>query len=132
MKIYTYYEDVGFNYQTELIEVWRKSWSKQGFIPVVLNRIDAQKSPLYEKYYGFIQRIHKKQIRIKENTNPNRSDMITLYILNLILTFFSIVHLKNHTGGWEDNDITGKMMLSMTSIIISVICTCVLAFIYLP
>ena len=59
MKIYTYYEDVGFNYQTELIEVWRKSWSKRGFIPVVLNRIDAQKSPLYEKYYGFIQRIHK-------------------------------------------------------------------------
>lgn len=59
MKIYTYYEDVGFNYQTELIEVWRKSWLRQGFVPVVLTRIDAQKSPLYEEYYSFIQRIHK-------------------------------------------------------------------------
>lgn len=59
MKIYTYYEDVEFNYQTELIDIWRKSWSRQGFVPVVLTRVDAQKSPLYEEYYSFIQRIHK-------------------------------------------------------------------------
>ena len=53
MKIYTYYEDVGFKKQLELIEVWEESWRKQGFDPIVLNREDAKKSPLYQKYYVF-------------------------------------------------------------------------------
>lgn len=60
MKIYTYYEDVGFKKQLELIEVWQESWRKQGFDPIVLNREDAKKSPLYQKYYDFVQRVHEK------------------------------------------------------------------------
>lgn len=77
MKIYTYYEDVGFNYQTELIEVWKKSWSRQGFVPVVLSRVDAQKSHLYEEYYSFIQRIHKN---ISDKILPENSYCLAAHL----------------------------------------------------
>jgi hypothetical protein len=59
MKIYTYYENVGFNLQEEMIKIWKQSWLNNGFEPIVLNRKDAESSSLYQKYYEFIQRIHK-------------------------------------------------------------------------
>lgn len=59
MKIYTYYEDVGFRSQLELIELWKQSWSNNGFEPIVLSREDAKRSELYQEYYDFVQRIHK-------------------------------------------------------------------------
>ena len=69
MKIYTYYEDVGFKKQLELIEVWKQSWKKQGFDPIVLNREDAKKSFLYQQYYDFVQRVHEKSVGIELNDN---------------------------------------------------------------
>ena len=69
MKIYTYYEDVGFKQQPELIELWKESWKRQGFDPIVLNREDAKKSPLYQKYYDFVQRVHKKSFGIELEDN---------------------------------------------------------------
>lgn len=59
MKIYTYYENVGFNLQEEMIKIWKQSWLNNGFEPIVLNRKVAESSSLYQKYYEFIQRIHK-------------------------------------------------------------------------
>jgi hypothetical protein len=59
MKIYTYYENVGFNLQEEMIKIWKQSWLNNGFEPIVLTRKDAESSSLYQKYYEFIQRIHK-------------------------------------------------------------------------
>ena len=59
MKIYTYYEDVGFRSQLELIELWKQSWSNNGFEPIVLSREDAKRSELYQEYYDFVQKIHK-------------------------------------------------------------------------
>lgn len=59
MKIYTYYENVGFDLQEEMIKIWKQSWLNNGFEPIVLNRKDAESSTLYQKYYEFIQRIHK-------------------------------------------------------------------------
>ena len=60
MKIYTYYEDVNFSKQNELIELWKLSWSRQGFEPIVLNRDDAKKFKHYNRYYDFIQEVHQK------------------------------------------------------------------------
>jgi hypothetical protein len=59
MKIYSYHENVGFKKQLELIELWKDSWGKQGFDPIVLNREDAKKSPLYQQYYELVQRVHE-------------------------------------------------------------------------
>ena len=59
MKIYTYYQDVGFGSQKQLINLWKKSWSRQGFDPIVLGIEDAKKCPLYQTYYDFIQRVHE-------------------------------------------------------------------------
>lgn len=60
MKIYTYYENINFSYQNELIELWKISWSRQGYEPIILNRDDAKKFEHYNKYYDFIQEIHEK------------------------------------------------------------------------
>ena len=46
MRIYTYYENLdnnNFQDQEKLIELWKKSWSRKGFEPFVLNKSDADK-----------------------------------------------------------------------------------------
>lgn len=64
-KIYTYYENVNFKKQPELIDVWKQSWTAGGFEPIVLGRDDAMKSPLYDDYYDFVQRVHKKSTGVE-------------------------------------------------------------------
>lgn len=70
MKIYTYYENINFNKQNELIDVWVESWRKSGFEPVVLSRDDAKKSPLYDQYLYFVQKVHEEAVRnrLRENS----------------------------------------------------------------
>lgn len=60
IKIYTYYENIGKEKQDELIELWKISWSRQGFEPVVLDRSNAKKCKFYDEYYDFVVDIHKK------------------------------------------------------------------------
>lgn len=55
MKVYTYYENINFEYQNKVLEIWQKSWSKNGFDPVILNENDAKKSNLYEEYSNKIK-----------------------------------------------------------------------------
>jgi tRNA U38,U39,U40 pseudouridine synthase TruA len=50
MKIYTYYENINFTQQDELVELWKKSWTDNGFEPIVLSLEDAQKSVFYEEF----------------------------------------------------------------------------------
>jgi len=70
MKIYTYYEKLGagaagtpgeyFLRQEELIELWKYSWKKQGFEPVVLGPEDAEKYPDYTRLMTNITECYKK------------------------------------------------------------------------
>jgi len=69
MNIYTYYEDIGFRNQLELIELWKQSWLNNGFEPIVLSREDAKRSELYQEYYDFVQRVHEKSVGIELNDN---------------------------------------------------------------
>ena len=48
MKIYTYYQNINHSYQNELIDLWKISWSRQGYEPIVLNLEDAKKHPYFE------------------------------------------------------------------------------------
>jgi hypothetical protein len=48
MKIYTYYQNINHSSQNELIDLWKISWSRQGYEPVVLNLQDAKKHPYFE------------------------------------------------------------------------------------
>ena len=62
MKIYTYYQDIGFDHQQELLDLWQESWRKQNFDPVILGIEDAKKCPIYQAYYDFVQRIHENAL----------------------------------------------------------------------
>ena len=60
MNIYTYYEDVSFNKQKDLIDIWKQSWQNYGFTPVVLGRSDAEKSHFFNDYLDFVRRVHRE------------------------------------------------------------------------
>lgn len=57
MKIYTYYQDINFKEQNELIDLWKLSWSRQGYEPVVLNLEHAKRHPYFETLNSEIRRI---------------------------------------------------------------------------
>ena len=50
MKIYTYYENINFKQQDELVELWKESWTNNGFDPIVLSLEDAKKSEYYDEF----------------------------------------------------------------------------------
>lgn len=60
MKIYTYYDNINFKYQNELIELWKLSWSRQGYDPVVLNLEDSKKNPYFETLNREMRRIYNE------------------------------------------------------------------------
>mgnify|MGYP001256483123 FL=1 len=60
MKIYTYYQDINFSNQRELIDLWKISWSRHGYEPIVLNLEDAKKHPYFETLNSEIRRIFKE------------------------------------------------------------------------
>lgn len=59
-KIYTYYEEINFNKQPDLINVWKESWSSAGYEPVVLGYDDALKHPYYKEYVSYLKDMHIK------------------------------------------------------------------------
>lgn len=60
MKVYTYHEEIKFKHQNQLLEFWKKSWERQGFLPIVLTRSDAESHPDYENFVNKIKVLHKK------------------------------------------------------------------------
>jgi len=62
MKIYTYYQDVGFNNSAELdlIKIWKQSWSNQGYEPVVLTQSNVENHYFYNEFCDKINNIHEQ------------------------------------------------------------------------
>ena len=60
MKIYTYYQDINHSSQNELIDLWKISWSRQGYEPIVLNLQDAKKHSYFETLNSEMRRIFKE------------------------------------------------------------------------
>lgn len=57
-KIYTYFDDIHFSGQEELLQLWMKSWQENGFEPHVLTRADAIKSAYFDEYMSGLQQAH--------------------------------------------------------------------------
>lgn len=60
MRVYTYYTPISLypdDSQTKLIEVWARSWRKQGWEPIVLNEGDAMLHPLYSEFKQHISKL---------------------------------------------------------------------------
>ena len=60
MNVYTYYDNINFPGQDRLVELWKISWQRRGFNPIVLNKTHAKKSPYYNDYVNSLKEIHKK------------------------------------------------------------------------
>ena len=57
MKIYTYYQNINHSSQKELIDLWKISWSRHGYEPIVLNLEDAKKHSYFETLNSEMRRI---------------------------------------------------------------------------
>ena len=60
MKIYTYYQDISHSSQNELIDLWKISWSRHGYEPIVLNLEDAKKHSYFETLNTEMRRIYNE------------------------------------------------------------------------
>ena len=60
MKIYTYYQNINYSKQNELIDLWKISWSRQGYEPIVLNLQDAKRHPYFDTLNTEMRRIFKE------------------------------------------------------------------------
>jgi hypothetical protein len=58
MKIFTYYENINFKNQDEMLQLWKKSWEQQGFEAIILTLEDAKKSSYYEEFVSKIKQVH--------------------------------------------------------------------------
>lgn len=66
--IYTYFEKLfGFPDQSQLIELWKRLWSAQGWEPVVLGEKDAKKGRMYARLLNAIQKLPTCNHRGYEN-----------------------------------------------------------------
>jgi len=66
MKIYTYYQNINHSKQNELIDLWKISWSRQGYEPIVLNLQEAKRHPYFDTLNTEMRRIFK-EITNKKN-----------------------------------------------------------------
>lgn len=55
-RIYTFCEVVNPAY-VELADLWKRSWAKHGWQPVVLNLKDAVSHPLYRRYRAHVEKL---------------------------------------------------------------------------
>ena len=60
MKIYTYYQNINHSKQNELIDLWKISWSRQGYKPIVLNLENAKRHPYFDALNTEMRRIFKE------------------------------------------------------------------------
>lgn len=58
MNVYTYYQNIDFSGQNELIELWKKSWESKGFNAIVLGKEDAESHPFYNEFCDKLKKIH--------------------------------------------------------------------------
>lgn len=56
MTVFTFYEPIpGFGGDSELLEVWRQSWQKAGWRPVVLGMVHAQQHSRFEELHSRVR-----------------------------------------------------------------------------
>lgn len=79
MKVYSYYENINFNYQHELLEIWKKSWEKMGFEACITNRLEAEKNILFDEFITKINNFGK------ELTNSD----LNMYVLSCWLRWLA-------------------------------------------
>lgn len=60
MKIYTYYEDIEFKQQNELLELWESSWKRNRFEPIILGIEHAARHPYYAEFCEHMRYIYNR------------------------------------------------------------------------
>jgi hypothetical protein len=60
IKIYTYQENINDKDQCKIIDLWKKSWERQGFEAVVLNKSHAEAHPYYQEFIKNLEKLHLK------------------------------------------------------------------------
>lgn len=60
MKIYTYYENINHSNQNKMLDLWKISWQRAGFDPIILTIEDAKLHGFYNQFIEQIKELHIK------------------------------------------------------------------------
>ena len=97
-RVFGYYESIALSNQAEefsLANIWKASWEKQGWEPVMLNRSHAQGSPLYIKLVSRLMKL----VPLLPAENQSRLPWI-------LARFTRLGALQAAGGGWmSDYDV---------------------------
>jgi hypothetical protein len=58
VKVYSYYDNVGFKNQTEIVNLWMRDWSNKGFEPVLLSINSIEDKEFLRHFYNEITDLH--------------------------------------------------------------------------
>lgn len=95
MKVYTYYEDIEFGGQNELIDLWKTSWQRNGFDAIVLNKVDVESHPYYTTFVE----------RLNEMSNMVLNRDITKYDLSCYCRWLAYAGQKEELFFVSDYDV---------------------------
>lgn len=59
-KIYTYYDDLRWAFQKDLLDIWTDNWKSMGFEPLIVRKEDAMSHDLYKYFDESLKKIHLK------------------------------------------------------------------------
>lgn len=67
-KIYTYYDDLRWAFQKDLLDIWTDNWKSMGFEPLIVRKEDAMSHDLYKYFDESLKKIH---LKLYETSNIN-------------------------------------------------------------
>jgi len=58
-KVYAYIENISQSsgFETEVLELWKKTWADNGWSPIILGRGDAEKHPRFKVFHDRVSKI---------------------------------------------------------------------------
>lgn len=95
MKIYTYYHDINFTNQQEMLSLWKNTWEYNGFEPIILSENDAKNHPYFNT---FCQELKEIYIQLKD-------EIPTEYVMCCHFRWLAYATQKNEAFYVSDYDV---------------------------
>ena len=100
MKIYTYYENIEFKQQDELVKLWKSSWESKGFQAIVLGRSDAENHNFYKEFVSELEDLHMEIL----------GEAIKPYGMSCYLRWLAYAHVLESKSFVSDYDVINSRL----------------------
>lgn len=102
MNIYTYFEEINFNKQKEILKCWEKTWKNNGFETFILSRTDAEKHPLFA---NLCSKLDEKNLTFFKKKFSDTDDRMARFHLSSIIRWLAWAYVVKEPSIVGDFDI---------------------------